>query len=105
MLNAYFPVLRGDKPGDLELAKFMVERSELSNLLAEKISNENLDRVRKPWIRISELDLQDFPLLSLDDLQSITVGIYQLRNARSYLARGREAALRKILKHIIRYAG
>ena len=40
LLNAYFPVIRSDKVGDVELAQYMLDRAEMSNLLQVKIRNE-----------------------------------------------------------------
>jgi hypothetical protein len=87
MLNAYFPVLRRDRPGDFALGTFMVERSEMANLLAQRIEAEGWNTRRTVWSPLREAQIQNFPMLSIEDLQDITVGIYQIKMAPSYISR------------------
>jgi len=66
----------------------MLERSELSNLLWQKIESEGLDSRRvSMWQPLRASEIQDFPMLSLEELQDITVGVYQLKLAPRYMDR------------------
>jgi hypothetical protein len=87
MLNAYFPVIRAERPGDYQLAVFMKDRAELSNLLKERIETENWNTRRTVWKPLRASQITDFPMLSMDDLQDITVGIYQIKMAPAYISR------------------
>ena len=85
-LNAFFPVIRTEKPGDRELAQFMIDRAELSNVLQLKLTSTGLIRKRVCWVPVRSGEIQDFPHLSPDELLEITVGIFQIKLAPSYLA-------------------
>jgi hypothetical protein len=68
----------------------MLDRLDEDNILANAVAALNLNRESSSdkWERIDgSLDyLDDFPHLSEEDLRSITVGSYQLRQVRSYYA-------------------
>ena len=85
-LNAFFPVIRRDKPGDADLAKLMIERTEMSNLLQVRLTSAGLIRKRVCWVPVRSGDIEDFPRLAAEDLLEITVGIFQIKIAPSYLA-------------------
>ena len=87
LLNAYFPVIRSDKVGDVELAQYMLDRAEMSNLLQIKIRNEGWDKRRVCWKPLTHGAIDDFPGFTVDELRSITVGVYQLKLAPAYAAR------------------
>ena len=84
ILNKYFPVIAASKPGDLELAYFVKERSTVPNLLCDLIEDDRLNRRRIIWEPLEANELVDFPLISEDEMRDITVGIYQLKQAPSY---------------------
>ena len=65
----------------------MVERSEMTNLLQRRILEQGLDEARVCWRPLTDARIHDFPRMSLEDLENITVGVYQTRNAPSYAAR------------------
>ena len=45
----------------------------------------HLDRRSNPWIAVEECDLDDFPILTDEQLRSITCGVYQLKLSPSYI--------------------
>jgi len=89
ILNVFHPVIESDKRDGLTLATSMLDRLDEDNILANAVAALNLNRESSSdkWERIDgSLDyLDEFPHLS-EDLRSITVGSYQLRQARSYCA-------------------
>jgi len=87
MLNEFPPPIRGDKLGYLELGRFKLEQSELNNFLQAQILSKGWDKRWVIWQPISEARISDFPMLSVDDLRYIKVGIYQLKNSASYAQR------------------
>ena len=90
ILNVFHPVIESDKRDGLTLATSMLDRLDEDNILANAVAALNLNRESSSdkWERIDgSLDyLDEFPHLSEEDLRSITVGSYQLRQVRSYYA-------------------
>ncbi|CAF4661862.1 unnamed protein product [Rotaria sp. Silwood2] len=55
-----------------------------SNILHERLVQDNLQR-HNVWQSTNIDDLPEpFPVFSLDNLRSLTIGVYQLKRARSY---------------------
>ncbi|CAG7816350.1 unnamed protein product [Allacma fusca] len=86
ILNCFFVPLERDKDGDLELANMMKERAGLANLLQERVERERYRLQRAVWTDLTSEEIADFPVLSENDLRSITLGIYQIKQTRSYVA-------------------
>ncbi|KYN15062.1 hypothetical protein ALC57_12725 [Trachymyrmex cornetzi] len=70
----------------IELTHNMLERTRTPNALKDIVEREGLDRRGfNQWIRLDENQLLDFPILDIDYLQDLTVAIYQIGLAFSYV--------------------
>jgi len=90
MLNAFHPPIKVDTVEDIEFAEAMLERYDMPNLLHEHLVEQKLIRHTKQWKEISSESLADFPRLSLIDLRRLTLGVYQIKLAPSYMADANE---------------
>jgi hypothetical protein len=90
ILNVFHPTIESDMRDGLAVASSMLSRLNEDNKLANVVSALNLNRQSSSdkWEKIDfgQDYLDDFPHLSEEDLRSITLGSYQLRQARSYYA-------------------
>lgn len=87
ILNAFCPPLKQDTAEDIEFAQKMVERSGMPNLLQDRIVDENYVRKTNAWKELQSGDkLLDFPKLTMKDLRCLTFGVYQIKQAPSYIA-------------------
>ncbi|XP_058809857.1 uncharacterized protein LOC131675049 [Phymastichus coffea] len=62
------------------------ETKNLKNTLAEFVEENNWNRKTTPFSTVSSNDLLDFPELTIDELQILFTGTYQLSQAVCYLA-------------------
>lgn len=58
----------------------------MQNLLKHFLEEENLIRHTLQWEKVNEACLNDFPKLTMSELRELTFGVYQLKQAPSYLA-------------------
>ncbi|XP_046559913.1 uncharacterized protein LOC124268930 [Haliotis rubra] len=86
LCNKYRPALASHDPEGERIASLMLERSRQGNPVKELVERENLLRRRNVYIPITEADDVSFPVLSLDELRDITMGVYQLKLAPAYVA-------------------
>lgn len=71
---------------DAELALTLLARSQEVNIVQTRVEAENLQRRRRAeWIRLDHNQLIDFPELTFEYLQYLTLGTYQLLLASSYI--------------------
>ncbi|XP_033756201.1 uncharacterized protein LOC117338945 [Pecten maximus] len=86
LCNKYRPPLSSaDHDADQILAAKMRVLAKDKNSLQERVREESLDRRTASWKRLeADNAVVDFPSLSEDDLRNITLGVYQLKMARSY---------------------
>ncbi|KYN12423.1 hypothetical protein ALC57_15406 [Trachymyrmex cornetzi] len=71
---------------DAEAARRILARSQEVNEVQARVAAENLQRRRQTeWERIDQNQLVDFPHLTLNYLQDLTLGVYQLFLAPSYI--------------------
>ncbi|VDI44871.1 Hypothetical predicted protein [Mytilus galloprovincialis] len=84
--NKYRPPLNaGNETDDLLLGTKMLHMSKKKNELMERVSNENLHSRSGRWQKIDGNDsVEDFPKLSEEDIRDITLGVYQVKLAKSY---------------------
>ncbi|XP_052099022.1 uncharacterized protein LOC127733747 [Mytilus californianus] len=84
--NKYKPPLStGEKDNDQILAAKMRVLSRKKNDLQERVEREGLHRRICSWKKIDADDsMPCFPMLSEEELRNITVGVYQLKLAKSY---------------------
>lgn len=84
ILNKYRdPILM--EGANAELARQMLEKYRRPNVLQRRVEQENLKRRDARWVRLNEFHAPLFPILTLEYLQELTVGIYQLGLAPSYI--------------------
>lgn len=83
--NCFRPALAARDPEGEVVAKQMLERAKLPNLVQQVVESENLILRRSVYKEIDAADdIGDFPRLSLDQLRDITLGVYQLKLAPHY---------------------
>lgn len=71
---------------DAELALTLLARSQEINVVQARVEAQNLQRRRRAeWIRLDHNQLLHFPQLTFEYLQHLTLGIYQLLLAPSYI--------------------
>lgn len=86
MCNKFRPPLASMEPESEELAIQMLERVTLPNAVKELVEEHNLLKRRTPYQKVNSADeiLSDFPRISMEDLRSITMGVYQIKQCISY---------------------
>ncbi|XP_021339896.1 uncharacterized protein LOC110441121 [Mizuhopecten yessoensis] len=84
--NKFRPPLANMDPQLEEEATKMLEKVCLSNKVQEFVEENNLVKRRVPYKKIDSINdvLSDFPHLSMDDLRSITMGVYQIKQCICY---------------------
>ncbi|XP_062613814.1 uncharacterized protein LOC134275560 [Saccostrea cucullata] len=93
LFNCYRPQLANMDPSSEELANKMLERSSQRNDVQRMVEEEGLLKKRSIFKKVemstctsdNSLPVQDFPVLSMDKLREITLGIYQLKEAKNYV--------------------
>ena len=92
LLNCYRPQLANMDPSTEEIANKMLVRSAMSNDVQKMVEEEGLLKKRSIFKKVEmntsgfSLPLPDFPILSMDKLREITLGIYQLKEAKNYVS-------------------
>ena len=69
----------------VELAQEMLRRSQMPNQVQAIVQQQNLARKFAIWNHLNENHFPDFPILDLNYLKDLTVGIYQINLAPSYI--------------------
>jgi hypothetical protein len=81
LINKFRPSRAKNEPNDENTAALMRERNVKKNMLMSRV--EKLKRKRTSNIS-TNIDSLNFPKLSNEDLKDLTLGVYQLKQARSY---------------------
>ncbi|XP_056015215.1 uncharacterized protein LOC125654952 [Ostrea edulis] len=86
LCNKYrWPLNQGNQDSDQILGAKMKYLASQRNMLQERVESEALYRRISSWKALDAEDcVVEFPRLSPDELRNLTVGIYQLKLARSY---------------------
>ena len=63
---------------DEALAANMLHLSQKVNILKQRVKDENLGKHNDVW-KESSNNLDDFPMLTEEDLRNITCGVYQIK--------------------------
>lgn len=85
IINRYHELIQMEG-ADAKLALTLLARSQEVNIVQTRVEAENLQRRRRAeWIRLDHNQLIDFPELTFEYLQDLTLGIYQLLLASSYI--------------------
>ena len=84
LVDAYGKPLFKDSEQYKERVELALERLSLPNLLQQRIDSEKLSTARAVWLETTSDELEDFPRLSIQDLEMLTIGVYQIKNAKYY---------------------
>lgn len=74
-----------DPASDEKLTSTMLTQASKSNELQGFVEERGLTKKRIVWKSIEEIDAEEFPRLSGTQLSQLTLGVYQLRLAPSYI--------------------
>ncbi|XP_033756288.1 uncharacterized protein LOC117339034 [Pecten maximus] len=79
------PLNTGTTEGDQLVAAKMKDLASKGNALQQRVREENLDTRKHSWKSIDVADAVDqFPSMSEEDIRNLTIGVYQVKLARSY---------------------
>lgn len=85
IMNKYFPPLTTNKDFHDVISEVCAGEIPKTNDLKEEIEKLGLKRMTSRWEKASANVVADFPKLSMDDLQRITLGSYQISIAERYI--------------------
>ncbi|CAF2050509.1 unnamed protein product [Rotaria magnacalcarata] len=88
MINCYRPVFIQDTSHDDEIAAKMLNLVKQNNAIKNYVEKMKAKKGRTvKWIEIAATnEIDNFPKMTFNELQDLTLGIYQLKQARSYIA-------------------
>ncbi|CAF2624748.1 unnamed protein product [Rotaria sp. Silwood2] len=86
MINCYRPVFIQDTSHDSEIAEKMLKLARETNKIKDYVERmKSKSEKRLKWIAMDAANaISDFPKMNFNKLQELTLGIYQLKQARSY---------------------
>lgn len=85
LCNAYKPPRKqAASEDDYVIARRMLALSKKENCLQKYIESNGWLRKTVIWKELEATSVEDFPRLTLEDLQRITIGVYQIKQASSY---------------------
>ncbi|OXA47752.1 hypothetical protein Fcan01_17179 [Folsomia candida] len=84
MINCFCPPLMEDTERHQQIALDALARSQMDNRMKKRVARDKLDRRTENWTTASAGDVQGFPILSLQDLEKLTLGVYQVSLAKEY---------------------
>ncbi len=77
LLNKYFRAIYPDNPEQVAIANYMIERSRAAATFHEDLQHFELNVFSRAQYHRTEIEnIQDFPLLTEQELREITAGIY-----------------------------
>lgn len=85
LLNKFHPLIE-DNSDASSLLELALNKLNTPNYLGDFVKEQNLNRARAAFLRINGQipSLDNFPLLNLEELRKISLGNYQIKQARSY---------------------
>lgn len=86
LCNKFRPCLGSMDPESSEIATKMLEKADMPKTVQPLVEENNRLTRRAVYsaIEASSDQLDNFPVLSLDDMRTITLGIYQIEHAENY---------------------
>lgn len=87
MINRFCPPLSSNSPRHDAISEKALQLADKENALQLRVEEERMDRNTKSWTNASASECEDFPVLSLEDLQTLTLGVYQTGLAKRYAKR------------------
>lgn len=70
---------------DVDLANELLERATRVNIMQARVEAENLKARNANWLKLNHNHIPGFPVLTLDYLRDLTVGVYQVKLAPAYI--------------------
>jgi hypothetical protein len=87
IINRFSPPLSNNSPRHDRIASRALELVDKENEMRTRVEEERLDRNTKSWRKASDSECQDFPRLTMDDFETITLGVYQTALSKLYTRR------------------
>ncbi|CAL8083599.1 unnamed protein product [Orchesella dallaii] len=87
LINAFSPPLSVNKDWHRMLLDKVDERMNLNNELRNAIEAKQINLSYLKWSKVGSDSLTEFPVLSENDIFEITLGVYQINNAKFYAKR------------------
>ncbi|XP_035706652.1 uncharacterized protein LOC118435202 [Folsomia candida] len=84
MINCFCPPLMEDTERHQQIALDALARSKVDNEMKKRVARDKLDRNTEKWSTASSSGVQGFPILSVQDLEKLTLGVYQVSLAKEY---------------------
>ena len=84
--NAFYKLIYSDIDDASKIAEMMSNSENKENKLFAVVTANNLNRQSSIFHHLNEIQFEEFPRLSLDELRLIALGSYQLKQAKSYIA-------------------
>lgn len=85
IINCYRPVFIQDTTRDGEIAKQMLKLADETNVIKKIVENMKMKHKKMSWTAKEASNAAlDFPKMDFNELQELTLGIYRLKQARSY---------------------
>ena len=86
LCNKFRPAIStGNVDEDIRVACKMKVLRQASNILQQRVDEEGLDKRSYKWVKMeTENAAHDFPQYTEEDIRELTLGVYQLKLAKSY---------------------
>lgn len=84
IINRYHPPIYMEWV-NAQLARKMLEKSQTVNIVQARVEADNLRNRNGQWRKLNQHQVPNFPRLTLDHLRDLTVGVYQVNLALSYI--------------------
>ena len=66
------------------MAKRMMTLAKSDSMLHQKVIENKWDKRRNIWKPMDASEMPEFPQLNEEELRNLTMGVYQIRQAKSY---------------------
>ncbi|EZA54546.1 hypothetical protein X777_05526, partial [Ooceraea biroi] len=84
IINRYHPPIHMEG-ANVQLARAMLEQSQTVNIVQARVEADNLRSRNGRWKKLNQHQVPNFPRLTLEHLRDLTVGVYQVHLAPSYI--------------------
>lgn len=84
VINRYHTTIQMEG-ANARMARQMIEKARTANIVQARVEEEHLERRNGRWVQLSHHVVHQFPHLSLQYLRDLTVGVYQINLAPSYI--------------------
>lgn len=84
LINCFCPPLSTHSPKHDKIAERALELVDQENVLQKRVEVEKMDRRTQEWKKASLDQFPEFPKLSIEDMEDITLGVYQIGLAKRY---------------------